>query len=170
MKLGFFNTCSLIVGLAAVSFGQTPNFIQPSAYATGGDSAYVVAADLNGDGIRDIVTYESATQSLSILFGTAAGTFQPAVSRVLGFAVTSLAAADLNGDRAADLLLTTGGNVAVLLNSGDGSFAAPVFYVAGVAANYVTATDLNRDGNMDVVVAGTSGFAIFRGLGTGVFQ
>jgi hypothetical protein len=169
MKLGIPNTCSLIICLATASFGQAPNFVQPSVYPTDGDSASVVAADFNGDGIPDMVTYESASQSLSILFGRPDGTFQPAVSRPLGFAVTSLAAADVNGDRAADLLLTTGGAVGVLLNSGDGSFAPAAFYGAGVAANYVTAADLNRDGAMDLVVAGANGLAVLRGLATGGF-
>lgn len=170
MRLGFVKACILISGLAALSFGQVPDFIAPAAYPTPGDSAYVASADFNGDGQSDIVTFESAAQSLSILFGTPEGAFRPASSRALGLPVTSLIAADLNGDRAADLVLTANGQVAVLLNDGAGSFAPPRFYVAGVSANYVTAVDLNRDGALELVVAGTSGLAVFRGLGAGTFN
>ncbi|HVW87750.1 MAG TPA: VCBS repeat-containing protein, partial [Bryobacteraceae bacterium] len=169
MKVGLVKTCSLIAGFAAACLGQPPDFIQPAAYPTGGDSTYVVSADFNRDGNPDIVTCESASMSLSILFGAPDHTFQPAASRVLAFAPASLAAADLNGDGAADLIVTTGGQVAVLLNDGNGSFAPPAFYLSGVSANYVTAKDLNGDGAMDLVVAGTSGLAVFRGLGNGAF-
>jgi hypothetical protein len=135
-----------MTGLAAVCLGQTPDFIQPAAYPTGGDSRYVVSADFNRDGNPDMVTYEAASQSLSILFGTPDHKFQPAVSSALGFDLTSLVTADLNGDGAADLIATTSGQIAILLNDGNGSFAAPTFYLASVSANYVAANDLNGDG------------------------
>src|SRR3954468_12779222 len=111
-----FKTFSLITAMAATAFGQTPDFIAPAAYATGGSSAYIKVADLNRDHIPDIVTYESASQSLGILFGKPDGTFQAVVSRSLGFPVTSIVAADFNGDGAADLALSNAGGVAVLLN------------------------------------------------------
>lgn len=170
MKLGLNTTCILSAALAAVSLAQTPDFISAAAYPTGGDSAYTTAADFNRDGKPDVVTYESATQSLSILFATPDGALQPAVARPLGLPMRSFTAADLNGDGAADLIVATGNQLAVVLNNGDGTFAPPVLYVAGIAANYVTTADLNNDGALDLVVGGTSGVAVFRGLGTGAFN
>ncbi len=170
MKTRIFKTCCLFTALAAAATGQTPNFLVPTAFPTGGSSAYIAVADFNRDSIPDIVTYESAAQSLSILFGNPDGTFQPAVSRAVGFPATSIAAADLNADGTSDLVLSTGGGVAILLSVGDGSFASTRFYSAGIGANYVTASDLNHDGAVDLVVAGSNGFSILRGAGAGTFS
>ncbi len=170
MKLIVFKTCSLITAVAAAAFCQTPDFIAPSAYPTGGSSAYIAVSDFNGDHIPDIVTYESASQSLAILAGKPDGTFQPVVSHSLGFPATCIVAADFNGDGAADLALSNAGGVAVLLSAGDGSFAPATFYSAGIAANYITARDLNHDGIVDLIVAGTNGLSILRGLGAGTFS
>jgi hypothetical protein len=169
MKRSFAKMFTWIGVLAAAASGQTPNFIAPAAYPTGGSSAQLVVADFNGDGLRDMATYESATQSLSILFGKADGTFQPPVSRGLGFSIGSMVAADFNGDGKADLALSTGGAIAILLNAGDGSFGPAAFYSTGLINNYVTAGDLNHDGFSDLIVAGYDGYAVLRGVGTGAF-
>jgi hypothetical protein len=170
MKPKILKIYSLITAAAAAAFGQIPDFIAPAAYPTGGSSAYIAVADFNRDSIPDIVTYESASQSLGILFGQPDGTFQPLVSRPLGFSVNSIVAADFDGDGAADLAVSTAGGVAVLLNAGGGAFAPPRFYSAGIAPNYVTARDLNHDGVVDLIVAGANGFSILRGLGAGAFS
>src|SRR5437660_12629726 len=88
MKTRIVKTCCLFTAVAAAAVAQTPDFLMPAAFPTGGSSAYVAVADLNRDKIPDIVTYESVAQSLSILFGNPDGTFQPAVTRVLGFPAT----------------------------------------------------------------------------------
>ena len=169
MRPTIVKTFSLITAIAAAGFGQAPDFIQPAAYPTGGSSAYIAVADFNGDGTPDVVTYESASQSLSILFGRPDGTFQAPVSRGLGFGASSIVAADFNGDGKADLALSSGAVIAVLLNAGDGSFAPAAYYSAGIIANYVTARDINHDGVADLIVAGGNGFAVLRGLAAGTF-
>src|SRR5438309_7019487 len=110
-----------LLAVAGAAMAQTPNFLAGATYPTGGSSAMTAVADFNGDGVPDIVTYESATQSVSILFGSAAGGYQAPVSRGLGFPASSMIAADFNRDGKADLALTTGAAVAVLINAGDGS-------------------------------------------------
>src|SRR4051794_27313169 len=118
MKPLLAKTLTLITILSGAALAQTPDFIPDAAYATGGSSAYAAVGDFNGDGLPDLVTYESATQSLSILFGKPDGSLAAPVSRGLGFAVTSLAAADFNRDGKSDLALATGAAVAVLVNTG----------------------------------------------------
>ncbi len=160
---------TMLAVAAGLIRAQVPDFIPAATYPTGGSSARAVVADFNGDGVPDIATFESATQSLSILFGNSDGSFQAPIAFGLGFAVTSMAAADFNGDGKADLALTTGANVAILISTGSGSFAPAAFYGAGIIANYVAVADINHDGNIDLAVAGGNGFAILRGLGTGAF-
>lgn len=170
MNPRILKTCSLIAALSAAAFGQAPDFIAPASYPTGGSSAYIAVADFNGDHIPDIATYESASQSLSILFGNADGTYQAVTSRGVGFSASSMAAADFDGDGTADLVLSNAGGLAVLLNAGNGSFAPAKFYSAGITPNYVTARDLNHDGIVDLVIAGANGFAVLRGVGAGAFS
>jgi hypothetical protein len=74
MKNRIVKTLSVISAVALASFGQTPDFLAPAAFQTGGSSAYIAVADFNHDSIADIATYESASQSPSILFGKPDGT------------------------------------------------------------------------------------------------
>ncbi len=170
MKPTILRTYIFLTAAAAAAFGQIPDFLAPAAYPTGGSSAQTVVADFNRDHIPDVLTYESATQTLSIMFGKPDGTLSPPVSRPLGLAVSSMAASDFNGDGAADLVLSSNGGAAVLLNAGDGTFAAPQFYGAGIFVNYVTTGDVNHDGIADLIFAGADGFSILRGLGSGAFS
>ncbi len=169
MKPILATTLTLFTILAGAGLAQTPDFIPGAAYPTGGSSAYAAVGDFNGDGLRDLVTYEATTQSLSLLFGKPDGSLAGPISRGLGFAVASLAAADFNRDGKTDLALATGAAIAVLVNAGNGSFAPASFYSAGMTANYVTTADVNHDGIVDLVVAGGGGFAVLRGLATGAF-
>ena len=154
---------------AGFSAAQAPDFVGAASYATTGSSAQIAVGDFNGDGRPDIATYESATQSLSLLLGNADGTYQAGVAQALNSPANSMVAADFNGDGVADLALSTGSFVAVLINNGGAGFAPPAFYSASVSANFVTAADMNHDGFSDLVVAGSNGFAVLRGLGNGAF-
>jgi hypothetical protein len=129
----------------------------------------VAVADFNGDGFPDMLTYESASQTLTILLGKPDGTFQPPSPRALGFPITSMFASDFNGDGKADLAMSAGSSVAILMNAGDGTFGPAKFYPTGIIANYVITGDINRDGVSDLIVAGSNGFAVLRGLGGGTF-
>jgi hypothetical protein len=57
-------------------------------------------------------------------------TFQTAVTHVLSFAPSSLAAGDFAGSGHLSIAVGTRGGVMVLLGNGDGTFQAPVFYAA----------------------------------------
>src|ERR1043166_5144723 len=61
MKPIVAKTLTLLTMLAGAGLAQTPDFLPSATYATGGSSAYAAVGDFNGDGLPDIVTYESAT-------------------------------------------------------------------------------------------------------------
>jgi hypothetical protein len=181
-------------GQVAVLLGNGDGTFQPAVfYSTGAYGAESVAvADMNGDGIPDLVVANSCgTQgqfgcnnqlgAASVLLGNGDGSFQPAVNySSAGDWSFSVAIQDLNGDGIPDLVVSNGGaegfwdgTVSVLLGNGNGTFQPAVNYSSGgqVAAS-VAIGDLSGDGIPDLVVAnyGNSWVAVLLGNGDGTFQ
>ena len=121
----------------------------------------VVIADVNGDGVQDVIISDgdSADGGVRVLLNDGHGNLSADVSYASavgsGAGPVSVTAADLNGDGFPDLITANGtaGTVSVLLNQGDGSFAAPVSFAAGTDPVAVAVADLNGDGFPDLVVA-----------------
>ena len=84
---------------------------------------------------------------------------------------SSLAVADVNGDRKPDLLLvnTTSNTVSVLLGMGTGSFGAATTFSTGVDSRPLSlaVADVNGDGKADVLTANSYADAVGVLLGTG---
>jgi hypothetical protein len=154
--------------------GTTSCTVTGSAQATAG--RFVVAADLNGDGNLDLITSNNATANISILLGSANGTF--GASTVYADAPSGatvpqssnpngIAVADFNGDGVLDIATTpadsgSGTTVNVLLGStgnnsvtstGTLSFQTPVLYqTGGNGGQDIIVGDFNNDGIPDLAV------------------
>src|SRR5262249_35709111 len=111
--------------------------------ATGHLPAQILAAQLNGDGLYDLIVRNAGDGSLSVSLATFAPqgpmspldppSFLPAEVIPVGLGISDVQAVDTSGDGALDLVITNklSGQVSVLPNLGDGFFAAPVPYRAG---------------------------------------
>jgi hypothetical protein len=141
------------------------------------------AADLDGDGVLDLVT--STFFELQVLLGRGDGSYQPATPIALTgpgtSAYGSLAApVDVDGDGDLDLVTSIGTSAAagpsrIVWFPGDGlGNFGPESAVTGTLATYidrVRAADVDADGLVDVVAYRFSGdsVALWRGVGGGAF-
>jgi hypothetical protein len=118
---------------------------------------YVAVGDVSGDGRPDVVTSHDDVNLMTTLLGDGRGGFTPAPASPFDFGrrAYALVAADVNGDRRADLIVGgIGENVAVLLGNERGGYthAAGSPYAAGSNPR-IAVGDVNGDGRADIVTA-----------------
>jgi hypothetical protein len=152
----------------------TPAFTDVPANA---DSVAIAGADLNGDGIPDLVVVNHFSNDVSVLLGVGDGTFRTAVNYSVGFFPTGIALGDFDHSGKPDIAVSNqlSGDVSVLLNNGDGTFASAVSYSVGGQPMAIAAGNLNGDSNLDLAVAtadaggGAGNVVILIGAGNGTF-
>jgi hypothetical protein len=160
--------------------GDQPLFLPAVAYGTSGGPEKMAVADVDGDGIPDLLVATDAGY-VDVLIGNGDGTFQPKVSYASGgIDANSVAVGDVNGDGKPDLVVANkcvdegcgSGTVGVLLGNGDGTFQPVVVYNSGGQGAYDLAiADLNGKGKPDVVVVNnfSSSLSVLLNSGDGTF-
>lgn len=144
-------------------------FLPAQEYATGSGPTALLAADLNGDELQDVVT---GGNGVSVLFGNGDGTLRPQVSVGGPSGILAIAGEDFDGDSSVDLAVAHRPNtVDVLRNTGDEHFAAAGSYVVGGTPAAIGAAHVDGDGESDLVTAnrGTNDVSVLLGLGAGQF-
>jgi hypothetical protein len=126
-------------------------FAAPMLTADGQDPLYLAAADLNGDGLPDLVSAGYDDGALRVFFNDKAspGVFNsPLILSSPG--ASQVAIADMNADGLPDLI-SADFNVSLFVQTSPGTFAAPLALYSG-GANWVAVGDLNGDGAPDVAL------------------
>jgi hypothetical protein len=143
-------------------------------------------ADVNGDGMADIVGFGEAGVSVSL--ATGGGNFGPVSFKLAGLAAGAggwnsedhypRVLADVNGDHMADIVGFAEAGVYVALATGGGNFSTPTFKFEGFAPSaggWVSDTlyhrevaDVNGDGVADIVGFGQDG--VFDALSNGFYH
>jgi hypothetical protein len=151
--------------ISIASYAQRPRW-SSHTYAVGGGAdsfpQQVVIADVNGDGINDLVIPLPNVPEVAVLLGKGDGTFQSArLSPYDGS--PQIAVADYTGDHKLDLATPE----RLYRGSGDGYFHYTSLLPEG--GNYVLAGNFNKDGKADLVTLGYSDLWTLLGNGRGDF-
>jgi hypothetical protein len=144
-------------------------FLTAVTFPAGAQPQAVRIADVNGDGLPDLVVANRGPGSdgtgapgISVLLqdATHPGTFLAPVTYSTPWGAIDVAVADLNGDGKPDLAVASlgpapTGAISVLLQnaSSPGTFATATSYIAFGQPLSVAIADLNGDGHPDIAVA-----------------
>jgi hypothetical protein len=107
----------VVMGNGDGSFGPA------SVYDVGNSAESVAIADVNANGVPDLVVGNS-TGTVEVLMGTGLGTFMPRVDYGSNSATDRFAIADMNSDGLPDIVTGSYSSVTVMLNTG-GATAVP---------------------------------------------
>ncbi len=165
------NAIAVLPGRGDGTFGAARPAAVPSP--NGG----LVTGDFNGDGFIDLATTSAGTQ-IAVLLNKGNGTFFAPLNTpvaVTGVTLSSIRAADLNGDKVLDLAGISTYNSAQkrflsFLGAGDGTFgAAAVKPITTIGPFNTVLTDINGDGRMDALISANTTMIVMEGLGDGTF-
>ncbi len=137
-------------------------------------------ADLNGDGIPDIVASTPSGRALdgfNVLLSDGVGSFRPAAFRTAAKQTRDLELVDADGDGLPDVVTVAQDSAAVTVhvNPGDGVFPQPTRYDVGTLTGLATlmhgneTADLDGDGDLDVVTV-DSDVRVLRNRGDATFD
>ncbi|PWV45805.1 IPT/TIG domain-containing protein [Chitinophaga sp. S165] len=144
----------------------TPSWVFVAGFNAGTSPINVAVADIDGDGLKDIMSGNTNSNTVSVLRNTsAAGVISFDASR--RFTVVNkperIAAGDLNGDNTPDIVVSSAseGAVTVLKNTsvpGNISFNERLDITGISNAGCVSIGDLTGEGLPDLVIANIDGF------------
>jgi len=150
-------------------------FQPPAPIRVGVTPSAIAIADLNHDGIPDLVISDAGSPSgIYVLLGQGGGKFATPKFYPSAFA-EAVMLIDVNHDGVPDVVgLSNNGSapgIVVLLGKGDGTFLASHGFGAGHLLAGMAAGDFNGDGNIDVAVSDRRGNAVLLlpGNGDGTF-
>ncbi|WP_338871467.1 VCBS repeat-containing protein [Myxococcus stipitatus] len=179
---------SCCVGLACTSYTISPRTFgvarwqgfaseRVSLAAGGGQARGLHVADVDGDGVRDLVAVAAREERVCIHHGLGDGAFAPPRCLPAGTTPMDVAVSDVNGDGHQDLLIVGhfSNAMTVRLGDGRGGFREGTPYSLGNHSQQVRVADLDGDGHLDAITknAGSGGFfniTTLKGRGDGTFS
>jgi large repetitive protein len=152
------------LGYVSVRLGRGDGtFGTQRRYATGVEGQRAIeSGDFDGDGDKDLVTANQASETVSVFKNNGDGSFASARNFAAGDTGSGqdVDRSDLDGDEDEDLVVPDEdlgddvGGVSVLMNDGNGTFGAPREYTTFQnSADAVLAKDLDGDGDRDLAAA-----------------
>lgn len=151
------DTISIFPGTGTGNFASANSF--STAQGASGDSPFWIdVADVDGDGLLDVVTANQQSNDVSYLANLGGGVFDEPIVVPATFVASdadtfSVAVGDFNGDGEADLAASHRNldTFSIMFGFGGGSFSAPQEFPTGNHPMQIKAADFNGDGLDDVV-------------------
>ena len=168
----------LMSGDGLGGFSSPTDLALPDDQASATVSGSVVAADLNGDGVTDLVVSNTGANCISIFLGSGDGSFTKVTpDSTVGAAPKAIAIGDFKGDGSRDDVAVVNSadlNVSILLNNGTGAMTvqgttyspSPQDAISAIAVG-----DVNGDDIDDIAITRSSAgkVTVFKGNGVGTF-
>ena len=139
----------------------TGTFQTPVSYAVGQYPVFIAAADVNADGVPDLMVstqdpnYNANGQwDVAVLLAKGDGTFKAPSYLATQTNPNAIAIGDLNGDGNSDLAVShccAGSSITYMLGNGGGTFQAEAAVPTQVAATALAAANLSGTGVADLI-------------------
>jgi hypothetical protein len=143
------------------------SFAQGARYPAGSDPVQIRIADLNGDGLPDLVTVNAilnandnvgnSTVSVLLQQSTGKGRFLEMKQYPIARYPASIAVGDLDDDGRNDIAVATADGISVLYQDATGAFSGPVAVPVRGDASGVAIGDVDGDGKNDIVATRATG-------------
>jgi hypothetical protein len=134
---------------------------EPEIYLAGDDPTSIVANDIDGDGVVNLLIANRGDDTVSVMRNLGDGTFGAQEVYAVGDSPHSITVADVDADGWMDLVAANGtaGTLSVLRNVGDGKLAAAESHVVDDSYG-MTAADVDNDGTVNLIAAEYGGSAM----------
>ncbi|MCR9246378.1 MAG: VCBS repeat-containing protein [bacterium] len=139
-----------------------------TGHPANGSPVAVVSADVDDDGLPDIVTANQSASS-TILLGRGDRSFRGPVRIRSGQATRDLAVADMNRDGIDDVVVSQADAFVSVVHGGQMFPVATQLVASTSGARGLIVADLERDGHVDVVLQHYFGVEVHRANGVGGF-
>ena len=163
----------LLAGASGASAAAPINLGPERTYPTGDLPYSVETADLDGDGVLDIVSPNTISGTVTVLLGEGDGTFAPSRTFPGGDSPRTAVTGDFDGDGRVDVAVSNvfSRSVSVLKGDGRGGLGPPVRYAVGEQPRTLITSDLDRDGHADLAVVNRTDdtVSVLLGRGDGSF-
>lgn len=155
------------IGSSLGGLTGTGTFSTAVNIAGGNSPSAVTLADINGDGLVDMISGSSGS-AIYVSLATGQGTFQTAVTFGSGTFPINLTTGDVNNDGKIDIIAINGSSesVSVYIGNGQGSFSSAASFAVGTSPQGLTVGDVNNDGFLDIVASNKNSNNVTVALGS----
>jgi cysteine-rich repeat protein len=130
------------------------SFSAPQDFGISFTAVSMVAGDVDNDQDQDLVVVNFDGAGANLIRNDGTGAFGDIeTTAIVGDSPTSLVLADMDGDNALDVVMTTTSAAVILANPGNGNFVAQTDLASGDFIQGVTVADIDNDGGLDIITA-----------------
>ncbi|MEM7158330.1 MAG: FG-GAP-like repeat-containing protein [Myxococcota bacterium] len=148
-------------GATDIYLGNAPMWFEPSLTLPEFSTIGTIAADVNDDGVLDLIGNLGWTSLLYVAFGVGDGTFETPTTYPNDGNAQTLTVFDPDGDGDLDIATSLWDGVRIALNDGTGHFPQTLRLHTDMPRRDVVAADFDGDGYDDLLLGG-DGFNVRR--------